>query len=214
MNIFVFGDSIAEGFNDSDRGGWCARLMQEMMRREIASNFSYNRHLFNLSIAGNTSEDVLTRAHIELRNRVGTLSDIKSTVIIFAVGINDSQFDIVTGNNKVSVQNMTQNISQTWSQVSSFAGQVVIMGLTPVVDDLVQPMPWFPTHAYSNDVILAYNQALKKLAEAIGAQFIDVYTVFGADYMKYLSDGVHPNEAGHEVLYNQILLALESSNIL
>ena len=80
QTIFVFGDSIGKGVGDTQECGWAHRLDKYFRNKE------HDISLYNLSISGDTSADVLQRfeAEMSFRERVK-----EETVIVFAVGTND-----------------------------------------------------------------------------------------------------------------------------
>jgi len=79
MNICIFGDSIAWGAYDPERGGWATRLRNYLEKK--------NRYIivYNLSISDEITTDLLTHLEIEIKSR-------ESNLIIFAIGTNDAQF--------------------------------------------------------------------------------------------------------------------------
>ena len=65
------------------------------------------------------------------------------------------------------------------------------------------PIPWHPERSYNNSSIEEYNQALKDICEKEKLQHIDIYKEFlkQADYKKLLEDGLHPNDKGHQLIF-------------
>lgn len=91
----------------------------------------------------------------------------------------------------------------------------MFVGLTPVDDKLLNPMPWKPTHGYSNEQVKKYNEVLKEFVDENDLVFVDVYDLFEkGEYKKLLSDGLHPNNDGHELIYEQILEKLQELNLV
>ena len=84
--IFIFGDSIAYGAWDPE-GGWVERLRQWVFG---TTRGEYNRgtFLYNLSIVGDTTAELLKRFPTELEAR----QPAPGALIVFAAGINDAQF--------------------------------------------------------------------------------------------------------------------------
>lgn len=214
MRILVFGDSITQGFQDTERGGWCNRLAVEVMRRENESDYEYNRSVFNLGISGNTSDDVLMRVHNETLSRLSDLSTSTSDVVVLAIGVNDSQFLMDSGESQISVEKTLFNFSQIISKISDSINTFVIVGIAPVCDGRVQPMAWKTTHGYGNKVIADYNQSLRAFASKNNHIFIDMDHVFEGDAEQCLPDGIHPNAQGHELMFQRIKSAFEKEGIL
>lgn len=90
--VLVFGDSIVAGLWD-ERGGWPERLWE-----------GRSRLVYNLGVDGETSEDVRNRFLSEAKTRGAN----KSSVIIFAVGIDDSSR--MNGAHRTDLANYIRNM--------------------------------------------------------------------------------------------------------
>ncbi|MFM2339579.1 MAG: hypothetical protein RLZZ360_215 [Candidatus Parcubacteria bacterium] len=213
MKIFVFGDSITEGYFDTDSGGWCNRLIQYVMKKELETDFSYNRQVFNLGVAGNTSTDIVARMESEIESRCKKTSS-EEKVLMIAVGVNDSQYNVDTKETKVHINQFENNVLEMIKIGKEHQAKIVVIGLLPVVERLVQPMPWKPTHAYSNQMIDVYDDKLKVIGENNSCSFISLQNIFTDDVESYFVDGVHPNEKGHALLAEKIHEALKIESIL
>ena len=93
--ILVFGDSIARGAVDLEKGGWVERL------RIYFVNNSKDKSVYNLGISGDTTENLLKRFMNECKVR-------EPEIIIFAIGVNDSAI-IQNKNNWVSEKDFQKN---------------------------------------------------------------------------------------------------------
>lgn len=186
-NIIIFGDSITWGAVDS-KGGWVARLKNE----------SGDNTIYNLGISGDTSAGVLKRLSSEATAR---LDEDLETVIVVAIGINDSQFELNTKENKTSLEEFSENLRKIVTEARKFGGKVKLVGLTPVNEDKVKPMPWKETHGYTNEQIEKYDNAIKNVAQEADATYIEIYSKFmEGNYKSLLYDGLHPNDKGHELI--------------
>jgi lysophospholipase L1-like esterase len=213
MKIFVFGDSITEGYFDTDYGGWCNRLIQYAMKKELETDFSYNRQIFNLGVAGNTSADILARMRLEIESRIQKQAN-EEKVFMIAVGVNDSQYDIETKETKVHIKQFEKNVLEMIKIGKDHQAKIVLIGLLPVVERLVQPMPWLPTHAYSNDMIHTFDESLKVFGENNGCSYINLRNIFADDTESYFVDGIHPNAIGHELILQKVKEALVEKSII
>ena len=63
IEVFIFGDSIGCGKYDK-KGGWACRLTEFIYSRKKGTL------VYNLSIDGNITEDLLKRFENEVKNRV------------------------------------------------------------------------------------------------------------------------------------------------
>jgi len=136
-------------------------------------------------------------------------------VVIIAIGINDSQFALSNNENRVPVSTFKSNLTKILKTAKSKTKHTIFVGLTPVDDALLHPMPWKPTHGYSNAHVEKYDNIIKKIAEEKNIPFIDLYKHFSEkDYKKLLSDGLHPNTEGHKAIYTKVLTELKLLGIL
>lgn len=203
----MFGDSIAAGFYDT-AGGWVTRL-RILTNRQSLQDPAHDCTVYNLSISGDTTEDVRKRFTAETKAR---LLD-EELVILFAIGINDSY--LTNGQPKVTEEKFRNNLHDLVAAAQRCASQVVLVGLTPVDEQKSQPVAWNEDVSYDNQRIERYDAILKEVAGASGAQFIDVLAVFRSrQYQELLEDGVHPNTEGHGLLFEIVRDFLKSQNIL
>lgn len=97
MRILIFGDSIVQGFYDTDLGGWVNRLAVYSMSKVISSDYTYSKDIFNIGISGHNTERLLNRIECELDARTHGENDI----IMFSIGVNDSSYEIKTGEKRI-----------------------------------------------------------------------------------------------------------------
>ncbi len=209
--ILVFGASIVWGAWDSE-GGWVTRMKKYTDKQAIDNQMENYDTIYPLGISGDNTDDLLKRFGNELTSR---LDEDSNMVVIIAIGINDSQFDISDNKNGVSITKFKSNLAKILKTARDNTKQIVLVGLIPVNDALLHPMPWKPTHGYSNVHVKKYDDVIKKLAKEKNILFIDLYKHFSEkDYKKLLSDGLHPNTEGHKVIYTKVLAELKSFEIL
>lgn len=73
-------------------------------------------------------------------------------------------------------------------------------------------------NAVTSETIRDYGKVMKEVSDKYGAKFIDMYPIFNyetygrSDADQYTLDGVHPNAAGHEVIYQYLLKVIEQTN--
>lgn len=206
--ILIFGDSIVWGACDEE-GGWTTRVKRLIDKKRLTEGYSSS--VYPLGISGDTTEDLLKRFNNETKAR---LDEDSNLVIIFAIGINDTQVDIKGLVNKISVEEFRENIKELVNQARKHTQDIIFIGLTPV-DQRVNPMSWKPTHAYLNEQVAKYNRALQNVVKTQGVPFIELYSeMLMENYMKLLEDGLHPNTKGHEFIYNKVIKYLEENEIV
>ncbi len=208
--IFVFGDSIAHGAWDK-AGGWATRL-RNIIDKKGFPNKSYDRTLYNLAISGNTSEDLTRRFEFEIRER---LSEDNERVILFAIGINDSQFVPETKTNKVAIDRFKENIQKLIDLAKKITKKIIFVGLILVNEPLLNPLPWKPESFYRNRDITEYNNSIRVICENNHIDFIDVLDKWKKlRYIDLLEDGLHPNTEGHKKIFETLKEYLLSHNII
>lgn len=197
-NLLVFGDSIACGQYDKI-GGWVHRLKLSLDQDKYC--------LYNLAIDGDTSDGLIQRFESELKPR---LSSAGETIVIVALGINDSAFDHKLNDFLVSKDKFKQNIKSLIAIAKKYSQKIIFVGPTPVDDAKVDPIPWAPNFSYKKEDVSAYSQIIEGVCEREKVTFIDLFNQLNqTDFTPYLSDGAHPNSSGHkkifELVYPRIL---------
>lgn len=188
MNICIFGDSITEGYYDNEKNGWVNRLKTIFVDDEI----------YNLGVSGNSTEDLLKRFDADIKDK-------NPEMIIFAIGTNDSVYLPSEKRNYVDFDKFKENLKILIEKSKQFTNGIIFVGLTPVDESLTKPIPWEIEIHYTNEEITKYNNAIKQICESEKLKFIDIFSDFEKNnYKEMLSDGLHPNERGHEWMANKI----------
>lgn len=193
IDVFVFGDSIAYGVGDDELGGWVNRLRLNLERLDKEDVIS----IFNLSVSGEISEEVLARFETECKSRY---KKDKLTFIIFAVGINDTQ--IINGVERVPLMNYEKNMRTLLNKGTAITDYVYVVGLTSVDETKMAPVIWDPRKSYYNDRIASFDKKLETICNSLDIDYIGVH-----DYIikNDLSDGLHLNCKGHIKLSNTVI---------
>ncbi len=183
MKVLFFGDSIVTGYDDSE-GGWVKRL-----RKAFGDKFEF----INFAVPGNSSFDVLRQLSDETIIYTGT------DAIVIGVGVNDSR--IKNGHHFTDIENYVRNLEKIYAHAKKHADKVLFVGLTPCDDNLTIPVDWDST-IYKNSRIDEFNCALRDFCIKNSINFVEIFEPF-KDAMKdssLLSDGLHPNEDGHQLI--------------
>lgn len=192
INIIVFGDSLAYGVADTEFGGWVNRAriyLDNHEEREI--------NVFNLSISGEITEETLNRFKAECTVRY---NKDKITIIVFAVGINDTQD--INGNYRVSIEQFISNIKALIHAAKKFTNNILFVGLTKVDESKVVPVFWNKNKSYFNDKILEFDNSLEIICNKEKVLYLKVYDMIT---LNDLSDGLHLNNIGHQKLCDVVL---------
>ena len=210
--ILCFGDSITMGAWDEE-GGWVARLNKYAIKKMMDNNLSYYHQVYNLGISGDTTTELLKRFEKELSARTQREEESRH-IILFAIGINDSYTFVSQGIENVLLTDFQTNLERLAALAKKDTSDIVFVGLTPVDESIVNPVPWRTEIAYKNELIKKYNEALKTFCNNQQLIFINFFDEFmKKDYKSLLIDGLHPNTKGHELMSLLITKSLEE-NIL
>lgn len=191
MTICIFGDSIAWGASDCEKGGWADQLKNHLMNEDI--------DVYNLGISGDNTADLLKRFETETEAR-------NPDIIIFAIGINDSRS--TNENRSISLTNFQDNISLLVEKARKFTDKIVFIGLTSV--DETKTAPYFSdetNETFNNQSIGEYDEVIRSFCEDNDLIFVDMLGLLIND--EDLCDGLHPSSAGHKKMFSVIENAIE-----
>lgn len=204
--IFIYGNSIAYGAWDSE-GGWANLLRKYFDKRDPEAHFIYN-----LGIpVDETAEKVLQRFESETKARFYETDNI----FIFATGTNSAIYMHEQKRNRALPNEFEKTIGKLAQKAKKYSSQVVFVGLTPVDEKRVDPIPWYPEGSYKDKYITQYNNIIKKISKKEGVHFVEILDRFKeTDYIKLLPDGVHPNTEGHKLIFKIVKDYLEKNKII
>ena len=167
----IFGDSIAYGLYDEELG-WVNRT------RKALSN---NHFIFNLSIPGQNSFDVLNKFEIELENRYNEIDDFK---LIFSFGIKDALNNTDFKDNVLKII----NISKKYTSDINFIGLIK--------PDIIK------RKEYNLERVIDIDNILEETCNIEKVKYIKIIDLINDNE---LVDGLHPNNNGHKKI-NDIVL--------
>jgi len=195
-HILIFGDSIAAGRNVRKTKSW-PFLLADL----IDKNNSKLALTHNLSIAGNTTTDLISRFSQEMRARYKNDSG-DCHWVIFAIGINDSKDIYKNSDRDASLVQFVSNLESLIKESKLFTDKICFIGLTPV-DEIKMTNSSIPL---TNKNIIEYNIGIKKICKNKDIPFVDIFDSWFSDkYLEFLGDdGIHPNEFGHKKIFEAI----------
>ncbi len=197
----ALGDSLVYGYGDPDGGGWVERL-----RRTWMLGMSGAPVLYNLGVRGNTVRGVAERLEVEFRHR-GELRNRCPDAILLSVGVNDSaRLGNPHGRNVTASAEFEQALGELLERAMAL-GPVLFVGMVPVDESR---MPFLDCFYFNRDDQNRYRLLTRQACEQRGIPYLDVFerwtTRGGAWYQPLLlGDGLHPNTAGHQTLFREIL---------
>lgn len=204
-NILIFGDSITWGANDWEKGGWVEHL-------KVYIGKNYGSIIYNLGIDGEKTSTLLARFESETRLRIEKGLE---TIIIFAVGINDSYFVYSKNDNVTKFDDFKKNIENLIVLARKFSSKIIFIGLTPVDETKTTPIPWDADKSYKNEYVKKYNDFINSVCKDKNTFFVDVLNNWlKKDYKILLDDGLHPNSEGHEKIFETVKEYLIQNKII
>ena len=137
-------------------------------------------------------------------------------IALFAIGLNGSRFtDTKNGDYLVSPENFKKNVKEIISLKKKHKFKLAFIGVTPVEESKVNPLPWHTTEYYKNKNCKLFNNIIKSACLEGNIPFLNIFEMWRKlDYENLLHDGAHPNTAGHKLLYKQISEFLKVNNII
>jgi len=206
--IFCFGDSITYGAWDVVNSGWAQKLRIYLDKKQEEDSSLYFL-IYNLGIPGETTDSLVNRFLPETKARIREDRQ-EENIFIFAYGANDSATILSQNNFSVDVKDFKNNLKNTIDQAKNFGNKIFILNITPVNEELTAN-PVNKAKSRLNKYIEKYNQNIKEISEDNGIYFVDVNSAFMNNNYKglFCEDGLHPNEFGHEIMFNELLRVMK-----
>lgn len=202
MRILVFGDSIAYGGWDT-AGGWVERIKSDAHTMTVAAKGQKKLQVINLGIGGDSSTKILRRMRNEIEARK---SKNWPFIFIFSFGTNDERMAEYTS--ETDIQTFRENSEDIIQVAREYTEKIFFVGTPPLGATSVS----FKDHTYDDKLVNEYDQELNAIVQEAGIEFIPIRKLFeerGNDTcISY--DNVHPNDAGHEIIYNEVKKKLEA----
>lgn len=203
MTIFIYGDSIALGLWDK-MGGWVDRLKRYIQSEEVSSGIKNYHKVYNLGVDGNFTRNVIKRFQNETEAR---LDPKEKYVFVFATGINDTVYK----DNHIFESTPEQYIHELYTvneMAKKYSSKICFIDITPVNESLTQPIKSsLSGKCYSNKRIEEFNNALYDHCRKNNTLYVRVNERFkkAPDYTKLLLDGLHPNDEGHQIIFEEVI---------
>jgi len=213
--ICVFGDSIAYGAWDEEKGGWVNRLRLFLDSNLISNKFSSAwTFVYNLGIESNTSENLLERFENEAKerfwNKSGNKNYKKDNILIFEIGKNDSIYKGAKDNAWVKIDQFEKNLNELIKKSKKFTNKIIFIGLANI-DESKTIFYNKPEENYCNENIEKYNLIVKKVCRENKVDFIETMNILNKED---LEDGLHPNSQGHQKIFKKIKDFLLKNNLI
>jgi lysophospholipase L1-like esterase len=142
-------------------------------------------NIINAGISGDNTRNALSRLENDVLR-------YKPDLVIILFGANDA-----ASHKLISIEEYAANLVMIVQRI----GHRKTILITPAPVDEARP------RNRTNEVLLQYAEAVKRVALLTGSQFIDLYAemIKCPDYIQMLSDGLHFEESGY-VLLSQLVI--------
>ena len=153
--VLVFGDSITWGAIDTQGGGWVERLRLYVWGKGDVD-------VYNLGVSGEKTPDLLERFNPETKARI---KEDEETIVIFAIGINDSYFIHSKNDFMTPIEKFKENIGKLINLAQKFSSKIIFVGLTPVDESRTTPIPWNTDKSYENESVKKYDEVINSVCK-------------------------------------------------
>ncbi len=214
ITFYLFGDSIVRGSFDLEMGGFANRL--HILANNICAQNDFKSNLvrvFNQGIGGNTSADILQRFVFETNQR---LVEGGKSYFIFMIGTNDLAWLNKDNKFATSIEQYASNLKDLIVATKKFSNEIIFLTCPPVVEDIAKNVS-HKGKSRTNEQVLKYNDCLIEICKQYNIPVVDIYTTFITQNNineLFVSDGLHPNSKGHELIFEELKGFLVKEGIL
>lgn len=197
MRVLVFGASTVQGFWDS-QGGWADRLKKHYDEIQLQDLSKDIPHVMNLGISADGSAELLKRIGSECEAR----QNKKGLTVVVSIGSNSAA--IANGQPVASAEQYKSEMAEIITAAKRYTAKVMLVGLPAVDESKTTPLPWADWY-YKNDRIAEFEGAAKQLAEEQEIPFVAVHEAMSESRENLnAGDGLHPNDAGHQFIFELV----------
>lgn len=201
MRILVFGDSITYGAWDTE-AGWVERLKRNAHKQTIESEGANKLQIINLGIGGDSSTKILKRMPSEIESRHSASWPF---VFVITYGANDERS--IYGKVETSIEQFEANTKEIIAIAKKHSDKILFAGIPPIGKQVVE----FKGQEYSDERVKQYEQRLQAIIEEAGLSFVSIRPAFEQAGLEslYAYDSIHPNDKGHQLIYETVKPKLE-----
>jgi len=141
-------------------------------------------------------------------------------IVVIQFGINDSAIDVWKNppaqEPRISLAEFEQNLRQIVARTRKAGASPILMTAnplrwTPQLKELYGKTPYDASRPDGLEApqLLGYNEIVRKLAAELRVPLVDIHKEFHQrDVDQLLLDGMHPNDAGHEIIAQLLVPAV------
>ncbi|NLX54055.1 MAG: hypothetical protein GXY58_02965 [Planctomycetaceae bacterium] len=205
--IVMFGDSTT-----AERPGAVEKVYAVRVR-ETLRNAGLTLSVHNAGVGGNTTQDARARFAQDVLAH-------QPRVVVIQFGLNDASVDVwkdpPATAARVSLADYEQNLRWMIDTLRAQHVRPVLMTTNPTrwtshLRQLYGRPPYRPDEVDGLDtpVLAGYNQVVRRLAAELAVPLVDVYAALNTpDVDQVLLDGVHPDDAGHQIITDLLMPVL------
>jgi len=208
MRVLVFGASITQGFYDT-QGGWAERLWTHYTKNLLSDSNGPDITIFNLGISGNDTPRLLKRFQPETDARKFPGEEF---AFVFFIGTNDSWVR-EDGSEISTPEKFSGEIRELINQAKQYSAKVMFVGLAPCDEARSQPIPWNKDIFFSNARISDFDKAIKDVCQQEGVNYVPIFDSLKKQLDNkedIYADGLHPNDAGHQLIFELVRPKLDN----
>lgn len=178
-----------------EKGGWVNRLWLYTGEKTDGEC-----EIYNLSISGGTTETIIERFESEAKIR-------EADAIIFQSGGNDSYLKGKNGSNQIPLDKFQNNLEEIIRKAKNITLNIIFIGFKNVDETKTMPVSWKDIY-YVNAEIKKYDEVMKSVCQENNIPYLDI---FGLLKNENFEDGLHPNTAGHQKIFEKAKNFLEQN---
>ena len=192
--ITTFGASTVHGMYGYDFQGPLQKDFEHCYKGKVVD-------ITNQGIPGETTTVALPRFPAAIAGRKG--------FILILIGLNDA---IAMANNKMKLTETEKNMNY-YIKTSLANNLIPIIGTLQFIDDRT-----IPINKTINLYVKQINTLYKRLASDNSIKIADINKAIGRDFTLYNEDGIHPNQAGYNLIgyvwFDELNQVIENSLLL
>ncbi len=202
MRILFQGDSITDADRARDNNDYLGRGYPSIVKSQLNFEEPGKYEFFNRGVSGNRIVDLYARIRVDIIN-------LKPDVMSILIGVNDvwHEYEFADKPNGVDPEKFFKIYSMLIEEVKEALPNIKIMIMEPFTLEGTGNAAYFTE--FKKEVLKRAEKA-RAIAEKYGLPFIELQNKFDeaaklAPNSNWLRDGVHPAEAGHELLKREWL---------
>ncbi len=194
LNVNFLGDSITEGHGTSDLD----KVFHQLIKEKYDLKFAYNHGIGGTRIARQTVPSLKPRHDLTFELRAEIMDRNADMVVVFG-GTNDyGHGDSLFGDEESQdIYTFCGGLNSLITKLKTDFPDAEIVFMTPI-HRLNEDEP----HEPEGKILADYADAIRKICTKHNVKVIDLFAINPIDPADetLVPDGLHPNDAGHEIL--------------